>query len=87
MEKEFHGPEGSSAEQEYEDIDLPETCPVCGADLVITIADGGTDPGVPVDATTPDGFDPDSVIERWGEIEEEDCAVSPGSGQEGGGDE
>jgi hypothetical protein len=46
------------------------------------MTDGGTDPGIPQDATTPDGFDPDSVIERWREIEEEGCAVSPATEQE-----
>jgi len=43
-----------------------------------------TDPSFPADVDTPDGFDPDSVIERWKEIEEEECAVSPDSGRNGG---
>jgi len=38
-----------------------------------------TDPSFPADVDTPD-----SVIERWKEIEEEECAVSPDSGRNGG---
>jgi|GEM_PF-4485256 len=41
MEKSFSGAPAPDGLEEYEDIGLPDTCPVCGADLVITMADGG----------------------------------------------
>jgi len=41
MEKRFHGAKDTDGEQEFDDIDLPNECPVCEADLVITMADGG----------------------------------------------
>lgn len=42
LTKTYRGVDQSEAITEYEAITLPDTCPVCGAELVHTLTDGGT---------------------------------------------
>jgi len=43
MSKTYRGASETPGKDEYEAIDLPDECPVCEADLVITVTDGGRD--------------------------------------------